>query len=340
MTSAILDQQPLKKPVCEASEVEISIVIPCYNAEKWVRRAIDSVLAQEGASAEIIVIDDGSTDGSVQALRPYEDSIYWETGANQGACAARNRGLELAQAAHLMFLDADDYVEGPFLASALDALKTSRAEVAFGCIDTECGKKRNTFALPNCESAADVMHGFLSKGFIPPCGTVWSTAFVRSVGGWKENIRRHQDYELTFRALSSNPSVCCFEGGRGVYFQHETGNRISTRTDLDTVRDQAWAIRFVGDCIAQSGIPEDEKVRLMQKRAYHLWQQTCRSGNLDAMKIGRDLYGEFGGTGHIGSLVHRTVASLVGLPAKEWIALRVSASLRFTRWRLFSGRKA
>jgi len=94
----------------ETKAPDVSVVIPCYNAERWVGRAIESVLAQEGVTVEVIVIDDGSTDGSVDVLRRYEDRIHWETDPNRGACAARNRGLALARADYVMFLDADDYL--------------------------------------------------------------------------------------------------------------------------------------------------------------------------------------------------------------------------------------
>ena len=73
----------------------ISVIIPCWNAEKWIARAIQSVLDQDYPNKEIIVIDDGSTDGSLEIIKSFGDKIRWETGPNRGACAARNTGLAI-----------------------------------------------------------------------------------------------------------------------------------------------------------------------------------------------------------------------------------------------------
>ena len=307
---------------------DISVVIPCFNSEAWVGRAICSVLAQERVSVEVIVMDDGSTDRSLDVIRSFGDRIQWGSGRNKGACTARNLGLSLANADYVMFLDADDYIEGAFLASAVEALKAGNSDVAFGRIQTEVDGHRTAFHPYATESPAETMRGFLEKGFVPPCGTVWSTIFVRSIGGWKEGLRRYQDYEMTFRALSAEPRIAFFTGGYGIYFQHKTGGRISLKSDFETVKDQARTIRFVGECVASSELPEHEKYRLMQERAYRFWQQTCRSGEMDSIKVGRALYVEFGGTGHIGSFTHKVVASVLGLRAKEWISLRISKMKR------------
>ncbi|NEO92714.1 MAG: glycosyltransferase family 2 protein, partial [Moorea sp. SIO3G5] len=85
----------------------ISIIIPCYNNQAFIKQAIESALNQTYPYTEIIVIDDGSTDGSLEIIRSFENSIKWETGSNQGAPAARNRGLELAKGEYIKFLDAD-----------------------------------------------------------------------------------------------------------------------------------------------------------------------------------------------------------------------------------------
>ena len=75
----------------------VSIIIPCYNAEKYVGEAIESALAQTYPNKEVIVIDDGSTDGSLQVIKSFGHRIRWETGPNRGGSAARNRGIELAR---------------------------------------------------------------------------------------------------------------------------------------------------------------------------------------------------------------------------------------------------
>ena len=307
----------------ETTAPDVSVVIPCYNAERWVGRAIDSVLTQEGVTVEVIVIDDGSTDGSVEVLCRYEGHIHWETGPNCGACAARNRGLAIARADYVMFLDADDYIEGPFLSAAVTIMRARCADIAFGYIETEVAGKRKPYCLQADEDATSVMRAFLTHGFVPPCGTVWSTEHLKKLDGWKVGLRRHQDYELAFRALSASPRVAIFSDGRGVYFQHDTGARISSKTDLETVRHQAETLRFVARCLKASFLTPREKHDLMRRRAYRLWHQTCRAGDPRCIREAKMLYREFGGRGHLGSVPHRLVAGSIGLHNKEKIALLV-----------------
>ena len=90
--------------------VLVSILIPCYNAERWIAQAIESALAQTWSEKEVIVVDDGSTDHSLEVIRQFDGRISWETGLNRGGNAARNRLLELARGEWLQYLDADDYL--------------------------------------------------------------------------------------------------------------------------------------------------------------------------------------------------------------------------------------
>jgi glycosyltransferase involved in cell wall biosynthesis len=86
----------------------ISVIIPAYNAEKYLAEAVESVLGQNYQSLQIIIINDGSTDNTAQVAQNFGDAVQYHLQANGGAPAARNFGVSLAQGQFLAFLDADD----------------------------------------------------------------------------------------------------------------------------------------------------------------------------------------------------------------------------------------
>ncbi len=91
-----------------ADEALISVIIPVYNGEKFLAEALESVFVQDYSPLEIIVVDDGSTDGTAALLSTYGERIRSVHQSNQGPAAARNRGLEIAGGELIAFLDADD----------------------------------------------------------------------------------------------------------------------------------------------------------------------------------------------------------------------------------------
>ncbi|UXP32945.1 glycosyltransferase family 2 protein [Reichenbachiella agarivorans] len=98
----------------------VSIIMPVYNAEKYVAEAIESVLAQSHTNWELLVINDGSTDRSAEIIQRYDDPrIHFVTQANQGVSAARNVGLKLMTGDYFCFLDGDDRMTTEGLSSRL-----------------------------------------------------------------------------------------------------------------------------------------------------------------------------------------------------------------------------
>jgi len=111
---------------------EVSVIIPVYNAEKYLAQCLDSVLAQSGCTLELICVDDGSTDSSPAVLQGYAaaDSrvkLVWQQ--NRGAGAARNAGIEKACGDYLLFMDADDFLCPDGLAAVVQAAGTAKADV-------------------------------------------------------------------------------------------------------------------------------------------------------------------------------------------------------------------
>ena len=100
----------------------ISVIIPVYNAEKYLGKCIDSVLAQSGCSAEIVLINDGSKDRSLDICREYasrHECIRLIDQPNGGVSAARNAGIEGATGEWITFLDADDWLTSDAFATLL-----------------------------------------------------------------------------------------------------------------------------------------------------------------------------------------------------------------------------
>ncbi|MGB3402772.1 MAG: glycosyltransferase [Microcoleaceae cyanobacterium] len=101
--------QNLIQQILQKKQPRVSVIIPAYNSENYIERAVKSVLEQTYTDYEVIVIDDGSTDNTKQILSLYDDVIHYFYQLNQGAAIARNQGCKIAQGKLLAFLDADDF---------------------------------------------------------------------------------------------------------------------------------------------------------------------------------------------------------------------------------------
>ncbi len=111
----------------------ISVVIPAYNRESTIRRAVKSVLDQTYSDLEVLVVDDGSTDSTAEVLKQISDPrlTYLKTDANRGACAARNVGIAAAQGEWVAFQDSDDFWHADKLEKQMAVLQAHDADIVF-----------------------------------------------------------------------------------------------------------------------------------------------------------------------------------------------------------------
>ena len=103
---------PVSSPPDSASTPKVSVVIPCYNRDAYIAQTVESVLNQTWKNLELVVVDDGSTDGSLQVLQRYQDQIRimkHPGGENRGQSASINLGLENTDGEFIAILDSDDY---------------------------------------------------------------------------------------------------------------------------------------------------------------------------------------------------------------------------------------
>lgn len=300
----------------ESSPSDVTVVIPCYNSAAWLGRTIESVIVGAGSGVQIVVVDDGSTDDSLKVASTYRDRITLVAGRNRGACAARNIGLRMTTSKCVMFLDADDYLEGEFLTSAVRELARTGADVAFGpmCIETPSGKRTAVDNFKTVPSADELFEGWFDVYAQPPCSIVWKTDFIRRIGGWDERVLRNQDGEVVLRAMLSSPLICHFAAGLGVYNAHDEPS-LSKARSIEPIRSEFYALERL--FAAAKGTPFEAGTKGFAKRIYFLAHAAFSCDDValgrSALKISRSL----GFVGHVGTGRHVALSTLLGLETKS-----------------------
>ena len=185
--------------------MSISVVIPAYNAEVFIAEAVESVLRQNGPIAEFIVIDDGSTDGTLSALKSYGAQIRIVEQPNQGESRARNRGLECATGEWILFLDADDRLADGMLGRVASTV-TERPEcgVLYGGI-TFFGGELKTYSsgLSVIDVDGDALPAIVRGKTLIPGQFVVRGDLVERLGGFDESMQFGEDWEFLLRLASS-----------------------------------------------------------------------------------------------------------------------------------------
>ncbi|HWP40292.1 MAG TPA: glycosyltransferase family A protein, partial [Tepidisphaeraceae bacterium] len=176
----------------------VSVIIPCFNCARFVGEAIRSALNQTYEPLEVIVVDDGSTDDSRQIIRSFGNRIRWEFQANHGACAARNRGLELSRGEFIQFLDADDLLHADKLRRQVCEVRHERV-VAFGpwLMFSGASPSPPYRADRRCIVSEDnLVLQYLRGKFITSHSLLWPREILLSIGGWDRSIVANQDGDL------------------------------------------------------------------------------------------------------------------------------------------------
>jgi glycosyltransferase involved in cell wall biosynthesis len=185
---------------------EVSVIIPTFNRRAMVCEAVASVLAQRDAAFELIVVDDGSTDGTADELEriaaAHPGVMGVERCEHRGAAAARNRGVALARAPLTAFLDSDDVWAPNKLARHLAYV---RAHPEYAISQTaEVWLRNGRLVNPgrrHRKRAGDIFIESLRTCLVSPSAVIVRTGLVRALGGFDEGMTAAEDYDLWLRIL-------------------------------------------------------------------------------------------------------------------------------------------
>lgn len=201
----------------------VSIIIPCYNAEAWVAQTLESALVQTWPHKEIILVNDGSRDGSLTVAKRFESrGVQVVNQPNQGASAARNHGLRLARGDFIQFLDADDLLAPDKIERQMAVLREAGREVlasaAWGRFISDPAQAE---FVPQTVSAARDGVEFLQLHYetgsmMQPGAWLAARQLLDRAGPWDESLSLNDDGEyfarvmLAARNLVHVPSARCF----------------------------------------------------------------------------------------------------------------------------------
>lgn len=186
----------------------VSVVMPCYNASRFIREAIESVCAQSYKNWELIIVDDGSSDNSVQILAEYtakDNRIKLIQQPNRGACVARNNGIDHARGEYVKFLDADDILCPNCLEEQVQQIEQLQPNQIpfgdYGHIDAD-GKVigRYVYGQEHLNLLnRDQVYAMFCYWQILITAPLHRMELLQLIGGFDTSLPRHQETDMHFR---------------------------------------------------------------------------------------------------------------------------------------------
>jgi glycosyltransferase involved in cell wall biosynthesis len=186
----------------------VSIIIPAYNSEKFIAATIQTALNQTWDNKEIIIVDDGSSDNTLQIAKEFEilhESIKVYSQDNKGACSARNRGFSLSKGNYIQFLDADDLMEEQKIEKQMMKLQ-QEADSIIGCrwikfINTLDNNIGGTGPYETIRKDMTAVEWLLERRMMVCHAWLTSRNLIEASGGWDEALSCNQDGEFFCRVV-------------------------------------------------------------------------------------------------------------------------------------------
>jgi len=221
----------MKKP-------SLTVIIPVYNEEKYLRRCLDSIVRQTEQPDEVIIIDDGSTDGSLEIIKEYCATLGWKykSKINGGVSVARNVGLELSTSDYITFLDSDDEYFISAVASMKKAIKKYPDEDMI-----QFNHLRYYAKIDKLVQKYDNRAGIFDITNINPHGTkyckcwfgVWNKVFKYSDLRFDENLRYGEDGTFILDLLLKDKKIRCIDELTVVHHFENKNSLTHTKTTQD-----------------------------------------------------------------------------------------------------------
>ena len=300
----------------------MAVVIPCWNAEQGIGRAIQSVLDQDYPNLQLFVVDDGSTDRSFEIIKRFGARLTCVTGPRAGASSARNRGAALSDAEFIQFLDADDYFEGPLISSMVSAALAENADLVLGptIIESSDGHRSVRTGTDSIMANPDLVRAWLAGAYVQVGGQLWRRTFFDGIGGWDGRLRRIDDVDIALRGLLAGARVAISHGGVAIWDNHNHPGRQSRRSD-------ETAFRSILESLTRLGLTAAERYPGLEldfaRELYAVSRRAMANGHPSAGLAALNGARMLGLRGHPGTPGRALLCRMIGMLAAEHIIIGV-----------------
>jgi glycosyltransferase involved in cell wall biosynthesis len=246
------------------SSPSISVIIPCYNVEAYLQRAVSSVLAQTIAPIETILVDDGSTDGTTAMAKElaakHPNMIRYVHQANRGLSGARNTGIREARGEWVALLDADDWWTPDKLAKQVAQISADpQPDLVYTALMIYPEDAPPEAAFVRWQPLSTISEGLRWTNRMTPSSVMFRRSLVDRAGYFNENIQGSEDWEFWARlvfqhkirvATVSEPVTCYRLGANNMSVAVDNMIRAETRTlpalvaDLTGLEAACWRLRI------------------------------------------------------------------------------------------------
>jgi len=238
------------------SEPMVSVVIPAYNVTKTLQRLLDCLLNQTWQNLQIILVDDGSEDGTVLMAREAAEKdprLTVVTQGNLGISYARNAGLALCEGKYIRFIDADDTLPLDSIERMVRRAEKDGSELVIGGYDQYFGERRSFHNLAGRDDTVpcdDMMRHLCDHANSYFYGVLWNKLFLREIAEkqncrFQENLTWGADFAFVMDYLAGVSRVSFMKDS--LYDYRRSANSTSIRQVLDCVKHPAENTRIKGD---------------------------------------------------------------------------------------------
>lgn len=234
-------------------QAKVSVIIPSYNAAKYIKEAVDSALAQTYENIEVVVIDDGSTDNTKKILAPYAEKmrIKYVYESNKGLAGARNAGIKNSQGEYIAFLDADDIFLPEKVEEQVRVLEANRG---YGACYSDlfhfdgAGKLyHHRYKYPS----GDVFEPLLHKQFINPLTVMARRELFNKYGYFDESLRRSEDWYVWLLWARAGVKFYYLDKPLAKYRVRSAGNLSSIKSEPEMKEKNLFIFERLGKKLSE-----------------------------------------------------------------------------------------